>query len=355
MAMCVNKSSAEFKRLSRLSGLSDEALALSIMVSQEMYDRYPELDELPFCDSSSEIVERYGLEDKGTVMVGDANNILAGTDEKTFVNNLNNTYKDYDTSSMIIDGRLLLYPVKRSSIGTSDYNEKYTVDKEVDTGKNTAIIRAIAERMDKLYGIKFKLFRNSDIDNYPELSGVNAASRNAFILGGEIYINLDNASIDAPIHEMMHMMLGELKFNNPKLYNELVESITAIPNYRYNREKFFPNMMEHDAMEELFVMHAARYMAGLDNIIDKLPKKERSLIDYSILRMINSTVMGNNSSMGYNINSFKGKSILDMCEMLGSTLSNSKQSTSDMGFKARVMMNEKIKLAQQGILTENCI
>ena len=34
----------------------------------------------------------------------------------------------------------------------------------------------------------------------------------AFILDGNIIVNSDIASVDAPVHELMHVLLGSLKF-----------------------------------------------------------------------------------------------------------------------------------------------
>jgi hypothetical protein len=36
-----------------------------------------------------------------------------------------------------------------------------------------------------------------------------------FEYDGEIYINVDRASVDTPIHEMMHLLIGSLRFSNP--------------------------------------------------------------------------------------------------------------------------------------------
>jgi hypothetical protein len=46
----------------------------------------------------------------------------------------------------------------------------------------------------------------------------DANSVNAFVLNGQIYINMDRASSDAPIHEISHIILGSLKFTNPTMY-----------------------------------------------------------------------------------------------------------------------------------------
>lgn len=354
MALCVNKSSTEFKRLSRLSGMSDDALSIEIMVHQDMYGRWPELDELSNPDSSKELASSLGLEDKGDVMVGDAENILNGTNESDLTVIINNKHKDYNSEIITIGDKLLLYPVKRATLATSNY-DRFMVERDSGKGKNNQILSSIAERMQKLFGIKFKIFNNTTAKDMEELSGVRYSDKNAFILNGDIYINTDNASIDAPIHEMMHMMLGELKFNNQSLYNSIVESISQIPNYKYMRDTLFPNHMEHDAMEEIFVMESAKYITGLPSIIDRLHPARRSMIDYSILRMIDSITNGASTAIPRGIDYIRGKSIMDMCEMFGSTLMNSKSSISDMGQKARIMMNMKKNLAKDGLLTEKCI
>jgi hypothetical protein len=33
---------------------------------------------------------------------------------------------------------------------------------------------------------------------------------------------MDVADIDAPIHEMTHLMLGSIKYQNSELYNQLI-------------------------------------------------------------------------------------------------------------------------------------
>jgi hypothetical protein len=60
----------------------------------------------------------------------------------------------------------------------------------------------------------------SELSNNPEFEGIPAAQ--AFILNGNIYINTDSATIDAPIHGQLHLFLGSIRFGNPNLYFQLV-------------------------------------------------------------------------------------------------------------------------------------
>jgi hypothetical protein len=42
---------------------------------------------------------------------------------------------------------------------------------------------------------------------------------------------MDVADIDAPIHEMTHLLLGSIKYQNPQLYMELVNLSEKLPYY----------------------------------------------------------------------------------------------------------------------------
>ena len=55
-------------------------------------------------------------------------------------------------------------------------------------------------------------------------STVNVIRDGIVVHNGKIYINTDRADIDAPIHEMTHMLLGSIRFKNPDLYFDLIES-----------------------------------------------------------------------------------------------------------------------------------
>jgi hypothetical protein len=102
----------------------------------------------------------------------------------------------------------------------------------VDIDKNKQAIVPIFNKLATLYGIKFHNVTIEDLIRNPKFKDIiDAKHINAFILDGEIYINMDVADIDAPIHELTHLLLGSIKYQNPSLYTNLVSIAEELPNY----------------------------------------------------------------------------------------------------------------------------
>ena len=72
------------------------------------------------------------------------------------------------------------------------------------------------EKLADLYGIRFNTITDSELST-PEWRDVapEVSLANAFVYNGEIYINLDKSSVDAPLHEFMHILIGSMRFTNP--------------------------------------------------------------------------------------------------------------------------------------------
>jgi hypothetical protein len=62
----------------------------------------------------------------------------------------------------------------------------------------------------------------------------------SFILNNNIYVNTDLATLDSPIHEILHLLLGSIKFQNPDLYTDLVKVASQFGNYN-KIAKLYPN------------------------------------------------------------------------------------------------------------------
>lgn len=85
------------------------------------------------------------------------------------------------------------------------------------------ITKAELEDMQKnQYGVKFE---NSEDFNV-------TSNADAFIQNGTIYINVTNANIDAPIHEMMHLVFAAMKFDDryKPIYYQLINNISTSNN-----------------------------------------------------------------------------------------------------------------------------
>jgi len=118
----------------------------------------------------------------------------------------------------------------------------------------------------------------------------------AFIYNGDIYINTDNSSIDAPLHEMMHLLIGSIKFTNPSLYSNLVSLAESFDNYP-RLIKTFKNRTRSDINEELFVTEFSRYVTGQDSVLNNLNKNVLYEISYNVHRLLDSVLMGRKSTI----------------------------------------------------------
>ena len=68
-------------------------------------------------------------------------------------------------------------------------------------------------KLASLYGIKFNDITNAELNSEEWKSVIpDVNSVNAFVYNGQIYINIDKANLDAPIHEMMHILVGSIRF-----------------------------------------------------------------------------------------------------------------------------------------------
>jgi hypothetical protein len=80
--------------------------------------------------------------------------------------------------------------------------------------------------MAKTMGINIKSMSIASMKKEKILDSVpDAAQASAFIYNGDVYINTDIASIDSKVHELMHILLGSMRFKNPELYFELVQTV----------------------------------------------------------------------------------------------------------------------------------
>lgn len=77
----------------------------------------------------------------------------------------------------------------------------------------------------------------------------------AFVHGNSIYIVKENANVNDLIHETFHILFGSIKASNPEIYKELITHfyISAPGGYKTFVNKYYPNLVEIDRMEEVVV------------------------------------------------------------------------------------------------------
>lgn len=356
MSKCIDRESVEFKNLKKMTGVSDRVLSVTSMMSMDTKGRMPEIDEIPHANSLPVMEAELGLsynESRGKFITS-TEKFVAGSSIGESVIRVNNRFKDMEVKAFDFDDKTIIDIVKRPNVGVF-HDGEFDIESNQSASDVRQILDAISDKSSGLYGVDIKTFNEGTVNRFPELEGFEYQLKNAFILNGNIYINTDYANLDAPVHEMMHLLLGELKFNDGRLYNDIVSTMTEVPNFNQIREAIYPDLAMRDAMEEVFVTQVARYMVGMDNVIEKLPLASRSKIEYSIMRMIDTSLMGANSAHGMKFADLAEYSISDLCNILGSTLLNNKSKVNnDLGFSHRIALNVKRELFRNGELKEIC-
>lgn len=166
---------------------------------------------------------------------------------------INNVLQEFENSEYVF------YEV------TSDSeNQNVSIQKLQRTEQNYEIPKynikqdliAIVQHFREHFGITCNIVTNDEIK-----TGINGISidpsAKAFILNGQIYINIDQANSGDLIHEYSHLILGIMKAKNMKQYQDLISIVTKLPDYQMRldlfRNTYKDTRSEIDLQEEIFV------------------------------------------------------------------------------------------------------
>lgn len=360
MAICLNRNSVEYQTRLKMSGLSEFKFNAFASNFVEKFGRFPELDEIPGANSKPYIKNALDIKEVEGENVSKNDKILQYTNTSTISDankKLNNTYRDLEIQITPLTEKSILSIKERPSKWKGLYEGGISVDQEVTPQRNVGVLNNILERLANLYGIEFKGISNAELAS-PEWADkvADAKTTNAFIYNGDIYINTDNMRIDAPLHEMMHLILGSLKFSDPSLYNSTIELMESIPDYN-NRTQIYKDRTRSDINEELFVSEFSRYLTGQSSAIRKLDKKVLNKIFYNMNRVLDSTLFGQQSVATMDSVELFNSSLIQLSEYLGSALTNNSYSGSldvNSAEVHRILANVKSDLLKTGDLKEFC-
>lgn len=156
----------------------------------------------------------------------------------------------------------------------ADLNKKFVIFKPLtrenlqpaktlpDNYSNSNIIELIVGGL-RRSGLKVNFFNTKNIKR---LYGDAVSQHKAFIHNGEIILNSDKYTEDSPIHELMHLLLGQLKVTNPNKYRELLQSVPETQEYQDLRE-MYSELTAEDYIEEVLVHSLTNFFMG--RIYDK--------------------------------------------------------------------------------------
>lgn len=291
MLTCVNKKSLEYQNLKQKSGIQDFLLNAICRDYLDKYDRFPYLDELPGVNSEPHLRNRIHLKENNSANIED---ILSETGKGTIAEatiDLNNEYRDLEVEITPIEKEAIVDIVHKPVSNNFEVNPV-----EVDSIINSYMVfDKSLEKLANLYGIKFNRITDAELTT-PDWQEVapEVSSANAFVYNGEIYINTDRSSVDAPLHELMHILVGSMRFTNPSMYQEIVSSVENFPNYQILAQKY-PNRSRNDINEEIFITETAKYLTGLDSNITNFDQKILNEINYNTKRVLDTILEGQDS------------------------------------------------------------
>ena len=332
----------EYQILLNRSGIPENTLDVYCRSFLAQYNRFPYLDELP-SDSRQNLIDTLKIDSDGFTS---KENILEFTksDEDNVNAIINDQYRDLQVGVTFILDSAIVGIKQRPTF----YNEQDNFSIIPDTNLTPrSVIINIADKLDKYYGIKFIPVTTVELDSL----GVKELSK-SFILNNNIYINTDLATLDSPIHEILHLILGSIKFQNSKLYTDLVQ--TAVQFGNYNKiAKLYPNRTQLDIYEEVFVEEFSKYLMG-NSELNNLPENIQYEISYNITRLLDSILMGDTSVRSLDKNIYN-MSLQDLAKAVNSRLMTSTLNINlqDAALH-RELGNIKEDLLKKGDLREEC-
>lgn len=355
MNYCKIKDTQKAQTLQQMSGLSEFSVNSFIKGFQKINgeESFPELDEIPYANSEEYLNRQLDIQSTKNskyTTIDKLKEVTGGNVEEATVS-INREYSDLEVHLNQIGKSVIVETLHRPS----EYNDKEFEEKSIDFDNsresNSLVLRNALDRLQKYYGIKMIPITKSELSN-PEFNGLPVSEAHAFILNGNIYVNTDVASVDAPIHEQLHLFLGSIRFGNPTLYYQLVQNTELLPNFS-TLAREFPGRTMSDIQEEIFVNELAKHITGQPSMFDSVDPFTVNRIMYNIKRDIDSIVFGKQSVKS--LSSIFEKSLLQLAEELNSdNFDIDTLGTLDDATVHRIMANTKEELMNKNELIQEC-
>lgn len=327
MLNCLNPElSQKVQTLQEMSGLSDFSLKSQIRHYTQLHNgRLPNLDELDGSDSRSYLYKTYNIKAKKSQKISDLAKKVLGEkyqkiDTQTTVSDITHKLNNIFTDLILIPhiyGKNVGFEIQRRP--TINYSEP--VDTYIpNRGSAGNVLNSILDKLNDLYGIKVNIFTPGNTALLQELrhktgnSKYSLAGVNGFIYNGEIYISSKLSEQDADktkVHELLHLIVGSIKFTNPSVYNNFVKlasqyttQFQEFVNTEFGKEvdlQTLPTLSDYQ--EEFIVEELAKYLSGMPNSIlntnpfnnNEKAKDLRYQVLYNMNRVLDTAFMGDYS------------------------------------------------------------
>lgn len=354
MNTCVNTEAGEFRTLQERSGLPDFLLEVLVASYQDQHGgEWPHLDEIPadWLGSKESLGKLLKLDN---MSITTQKNLLDTTNTQSLKEArwvLNDIYRNLKVDFYTINDKVKITTERKPTPFEVAETEKVDLSQ---LSSSVYISKALEELENKM-GIvthnttTFELQQQGLLDKIPE-----ASTAAAFIYQGEIYVNQNIAGVDGKAHELMHVLMGSIKFKNPQLYAEITNSVEALDNYQ-DLVINYPNRARADVNEEIFVREYARMLTGLDSKLKDLNPNIIYNLNYEMSRVLDTMLDGDNSVRVIPASERFTKTFRELGEIVNAhNMENNLQSYIDGAVMHRILANKKSDLMSNGTLIEEC-
>lgn len=354
MAICINRNAVEYQLLKERANISSVILDLKCKEFLGKYNRFPHLDELPGSNSEQYLRDKLKLRKNNSTSI---KNILEFTNSNSIdeaVTRLNDQYRDKEIKIIPIVEDAIVKIADRPTEGKPNITKINTPDSDINSAET---ITSALYKLSELYGIKTIQVTDAELSS-AEWKDLMPRNRfvNAFIYKGNIYINIDRASVDAPIHELLHLFVGSMRFTNPNLYQALIQSAEMLPNYQ-NFLSEYQDKTRNDANEEIFIQELAKFLVGMESDFDTMSEATLYEIKYNVGRVLDSILMGDLSAKTLTPDFLYNASLKEIADYTNSNIMTNYYSGT-LGLEGselhRQLNNMKSDLLKKGQLKEIC-
>ena len=155
--------------------------------------------------------------------------------------------------------------------------EDRTVDMQlppIPNYSNVNVLEVLSNKISR-QGIKVITLNSNQIK---EKFGLEVSDKKAFVNNGMIVLNTDKYTEDSPIHELMHLLIAQLKISNYNRYKELLDEASKLTSYSDVKESY-KTLSPLDLAEEVLVHAVSDYYLGRINDYGRVNIQNLDLVE----------------------------------------------------------------------------
>lgn len=165
--------------------------------------------------------------------------------EKFLLNN--ETLKDLEVTGIHLPKWATEAKKVLNSLNDINYNKQSKLNMVTNSDSPEIVMNMVNLIKDK-FGVEIEVIHNNELSQFNNPEVYQAA---AFVTNNKIYVNIDVASVEEPLHELLHLVLATMKGTNKENYYKLISSVQYHPLFRTVVKNY--NDVNAELLEETFV------------------------------------------------------------------------------------------------------